>query len=287
MNIEYLKNFITIVEEKNISSASKKLFIAQPSLSNQIKYLEYIYHSKLMLRGGKNIKLTPQGEELYKRSKEIIEIYNKSFININNLNNGKKDHINIGLPPSIYSLLIDKLLSSFFEKFPSVKVNIFECNALLAQEYLLEGKIDVAIINANVNNIEQFNYRVLEKEYFKAYLPSNSKLLKKEEIEIKDLKNYGIVIPRGYENNLIAHCNNYDFSPLIEVTTITSIAALEIAKKRNLIAIVPLPDKENIEFEENLRPLILDNMNEYSRKVIWQKQKDNSYLVKEFLKCLE
>ena len=84
MNIEYLKNFVTIVDEKNISLASKKLFIAQPSLSNQIKYLEDLYQTKLMYRGGKNIKLTPAGKELYLKSKEIIKLYNQSFVNINN-----------------------------------------------------------------------------------------------------------------------------------------------------------------------------------------------------------
>ena len=47
MNIDYLKNYIVIVESNNISDASKKLFIAQPSLSNQIKYLEEQYGCKL------------------------------------------------------------------------------------------------------------------------------------------------------------------------------------------------------------------------------------------------
>lgn len=113
MNIEYLKNFVTIVDEKNISLASKKLFIAQPSLSNQIKYLEDLYQTKLMYRGGKNIKLTPAGKELYLKSKEIIKLYNQSFVNINNIVNGMHDTLNIALPPSIYKELINKIFHTF------------------------------------------------------------------------------------------------------------------------------------------------------------------------------
>ena len=62
MNIDYFRNFIAIVDNKNILSASQKLFIAQPSLSNQIKTLEEVYNTKLMERGGRNITLTESGK---------------------------------------------------------------------------------------------------------------------------------------------------------------------------------------------------------------------------------
>ena len=68
MNIEYLKNFIAIVEEGTILGASKKLYIAQPSLSNQIQYLENEYDCKLIIRGSRKIKLTQEGEVLYKKA---------------------------------------------------------------------------------------------------------------------------------------------------------------------------------------------------------------------------
>ena len=180
MNIEYLKNFVTIVDEKNISLASKKLFIAQPSLSNQIKYLEDLYQTKLMYRGGKNIKLTPAGKELYLKSKEIIKLYNQSFVNINNIVNGMHDTLNIALPPSIYKELINKIFHTFFNLYPNIKLNVYECNTVLAEQYLNEGKVDVAIINANINNLDKYNYRILEPEVFKVVLPPQSLLLANE-----------------------------------------------------------------------------------------------------------
>lgn len=286
MNIEYLKNFVTIVDEKNISLASKKLFIAQPSLSNQIKYLEDLYQTKLMYRGGKNIKLTPAGKELYLKSKEIIKLYNQSFVNINNIVNGMHDALNIALPPSIYKELINKIFHTFFNLYPNIKLNIYECNTVLAEQYLNEGKVDVAIINANISNLDKYNYRILESEVFKAVLPPQSLLLTKQVITINDLANYKLVVPRAYEDNIIAHFHQLNLSPNIVVTTTTSLASIEIAKAKSLIAIVPLPKTEAINYNQNIKNLELKNMNPYSRKVIWLKEKDNSKIINDFLEFL-
>ena len=286
MNIEYLKNFVTIVDEKNISLASKKLFIAQPSLSNQIKYLEDLYQTKLMYRGGKNIKLTPAGKELYLKSKEIIKLYDQSFVNINNIVNGMHDALNIALPPSIYKELINKIFHTFFNLYPNIKLNIYECNTVLAEQYLNEGKVDVAIINANISNLDKYNYRILESEVFKAVLPPQSLLLTKQVITINDLANYKLVVPRAYEDNIIAHFHQLNLSPNIAVTTTTSLASIEIAKAKSLIAIVPLPKTEAINYNQNIKSIELKNMNPYSRKVIWLKEKDNSKIINDFLEFL-
>lgn len=286
MNIEYLKNFVTIVDEKNISLASKKLFIAQPSLSNQIKYLEDLYQTKLMYRGGKNIKLTQAGKELYLKSKEIIKLYNQSFVNINNIVNGMHDALNIALPPSIYKELINKIFHTFFNLYPNIKLNIYECNTVLAEQYLNEGKVDVAIINANISNLDKYNYRILESEVFKAVLPPQSLLLTKQVITINDLANYKLVVPRAYEDNIIAHFHQLNLSPNIAVTTTTSLASIEIAKAKSLIAIVPLPKTEAINYNQNIKSIELKNMNPYSRKVIWLKEKDNSKIINDFLEFL-
>lgn len=40
MNFQYYVNFIAIVEEETLTAASKKLGVAQPALSNQLKSME-------------------------------------------------------------------------------------------------------------------------------------------------------------------------------------------------------------------------------------------------------
>ncbi len=283
MNIDYLKNFVTIVDEKSISNASKKLFIAQPSLSNQIKYLEDMYQTKLMYRGGKKIRLTPSGKELYSKAKKIISTYEQSFIDINNINNGLEEKINIALPPSIYMMLSEKLFGKFFVEYPQIKLNIYECNALMAETYLHDDVVDLAVINAHIKDFDKVNYLVLDKEEFVAIIPKNNKLLNKEELVLSDLENEHIVLPRAYENDIIYRFHNLNMNPLIDITTTTTMASVVLGRQKNIIAIVPLPRNETVD-NEYIRPLKLEDINEHSRKIIWLKDKELSSACKEFIK---
>ncbi len=283
MNIDYLKNYITIVDERSFSKASKKLFIAQPSLSNQIKYLEDMYQTKLMYRGGKVIRLTPSGKELYDKAKKIVSMYEQSFVNINSINNGLEDKINIALPPSVYMMLTDKLFSKFFKEYPNIKLNVYECNALTAETYLNDDIVDIAVINAHIKDFDKVNYLVLDKEEFVAILPKNSKLLKKEELELKDLENQHIVLPRAYESDIISRFHTLNMNPLIDITTTTTMASVAFGRQKNIIAIVPLPRNEIVD-NEFIRPLKLEDINENSRKIIWLKDKELSEACKEFIR---
>lgn len=68
MNLKQLKYFLMIVEEGQITAAAKKLHIAQPPLSYQLRMLEEELGVQLMKRGSRNITLTPAGKLLKERA---------------------------------------------------------------------------------------------------------------------------------------------------------------------------------------------------------------------------
>ncbi len=53
----------TVADEKNISKAAKRLFVAQPSLSQSIQRIEDSIGSKIFIRGTNGLKLTQAGEK--------------------------------------------------------------------------------------------------------------------------------------------------------------------------------------------------------------------------------
>lgn len=72
MNLQVLRYFLAIVEEGSITGATEYLSISQPSLSRQIKDLEEHLGHKLFDRGSRTITLTPAGEPLRDRAREIL-----------------------------------------------------------------------------------------------------------------------------------------------------------------------------------------------------------------------
>ncbi len=85
-----LQTFLTVVKEKSFSKASAKLGISQPAVTQQIKFIEEYLDTKIVERKKNGIKLTKEGEDLYRiamrldkaitsSEKELLKIINKEF----------------------------------------------------------------------------------------------------------------------------------------------------------------------------------------------------------------
>jgi len=85
-----LETFLTVVRERSFSRASAKLGISQPAVTQQIKFIEKYLGVKTIERKKNGIKLTAEGEELYKiatrlekeintAEKDILKIINKEM----------------------------------------------------------------------------------------------------------------------------------------------------------------------------------------------------------------
>lgn len=69
--MDYFEQLITIVESRNMSEAAMKLNMAQPTLSTSMKSFENELGFKILEKSGRRNKLTPFGEEVYRRAKVI------------------------------------------------------------------------------------------------------------------------------------------------------------------------------------------------------------------------
>lgn len=286
MNIDYFRNFLTIVDEGNILAASKKLFIAQPSLSNQIKYLETLYGCQLIVRGGRKVSLTEQGKILYEYANKIIKDFETSQLLINEAKCGKMGKLSIAIPPTVYHDLLHKNFLNYINKYPDVHLEIFELSSTYAEKHVREGEIEIAITNATIHNLDEFEVRVLSTETFKVFVPKDNELFEKEEISIQDLKQQKLIVPRAYVGNISNYFNEAGLSMCLNSTTTTSIGSIEMAIMKNAIAIVPLPENEKINNDYNLKNLLVDHANIYTRKVIWSKNHSLSTAAKNFLACV-
>jgi len=85
-----LETFLTVARERSFSKASAKLGISQPAVTQQIKFIEKYLGVKTIERKKNGIKLTAEGDELYKiaarlekeinaSEKDVLKIINKQM----------------------------------------------------------------------------------------------------------------------------------------------------------------------------------------------------------------
>ncbi len=73
MTLQQLRYLVTVAECKNISDASQKLFISQPSLSAAIHNLEKEMGVTAFNRSNKGVTVTREGEELLSLARNLLE----------------------------------------------------------------------------------------------------------------------------------------------------------------------------------------------------------------------
>ena len=72
MNLEYLSNFIVLVDFMNFTKAAEYLHIAQSTLSKQISALESSFETTLLIRTNRHIEVTASGKYLYETGKLLL-----------------------------------------------------------------------------------------------------------------------------------------------------------------------------------------------------------------------
>ena len=70
--LELLKTFVRVAELSSFTLASDALGLPRSSVSEQIRALEQLMNTRLLLRTTRKVQTTPDGQVLYERSKDLL-----------------------------------------------------------------------------------------------------------------------------------------------------------------------------------------------------------------------
>jgi len=155
-----LRVFCAVAETKSFSKASELIHLTQPAVSLQIQAMEELYETRLFDRSGNSINLTPAGEILYKRAKEILALYAEAQQNISEITGSIKGSLSIGASSTIGNYLLPHIIAAFKKKVPQVNISLFVSNTKIITERLNAGEIDIALVEGDVSK-QRFSVETL------------------------------------------------------------------------------------------------------------------------------
>lgn len=174
MDLKQFEYVLTVVEEKNFSRAAKKLFISQPSLSQYINRLEGQLGFAIFDRSTTPIALTYEGEMYVETALNILDLIENFDKKIRESSLLKAGRLNLGLTPSKASNSLPAILPVFKEKYPGIDLNITEATSSQLENMLIEGKIDLCMINLPIQNKNIEYQTILTERLFLAAPPNFS-----------------------------------------------------------------------------------------------------------------
>lgn len=250
MNTEFLKIFLTIVSEGNLSKAADKLFMTQPTLSRQLAEMEEHLGVKLFERGKRQMMLTEAGLMFEKRAKEILELIDQTESELKQNPNQLVGVIRIGAGESNASHFLAHLIEKFIESYPSVTFELFTGNADNIKEKIDSNQLDCGILLEPIEVAKYQTKHIPINESWGVILPSDHPLAIKGEVDGVDILNLPLL---GTRRSIILN----EIASWLEV----DIKDLHFVSQHNLMTNSLLLAKKDIgypfsiEGSFNLRPV--------------------------------
>ncbi|OOZ39131.1 LysR family transcriptional regulator [Solemya pervernicosa gill symbiont] len=193
--LKQLRAFCMAARTGSISLAAESLFLSQPTVTLQIQALERELEIKVFERRGPHIKLTPEGETLYKLSESLVEGIDKlheSFAaTFGEIESGE---LNIAAGESTILYVLPDPVSQFTEAYPNVKMKLHNVTGRDGLQMLRADEVDFAV-GSMLEVPDDIDYYPIVTYYPTLITPVDHPLAEIDEITLEDISPHGLILP--------------------------------------------------------------------------------------------
>lgn len=163
----YFKNyhyFLAIVENGGLTKGAQALYLSQPSLSKYLRKLEQQLGTQLFDHASSPLKLTYAGERYLEYIRRLQSMERQFTAELTDIRSDEAGVIRIGIAPWRGSILLPALLPAFQKLYPHIQVEISEGRAQQIEGALIQGKLDLCLMNLPSHHTGQTAQKVLWNE---------------------------------------------------------------------------------------------------------------------------
>ena len=290
MELRHLRYFTAIVQWKGYREASRRLYVAQPSISQAVTDLEDELGIKLFSREGRAAKLTAEGKVFYEEALKTLAQADRSIAAAQRAAKGEIGRLGIGFMGFTACPFLPDLISRYKRRHPGVGLRLVE-DVPSGQDIAFDrGEIDIAFTRPlSVHRRDHYETSLLFSEPLVAAFPKSRKLRTKR-VRISDLAAERFIVfqrsssPEVFDT-IVRVCNDNGFSPRLQNELNNMNSVLATVEAGEGVAIIPA----------SARNLRADNVSFFRLQpddvridfvAAWQK-KEPSVALKLFLQLLE
>jgi len=186
MTIVQLEYIVAVDTYRSFVAAAEKCFVTQPTLSMQVQKLEDTLGVKIFDRSKQPVTPTEIGIDIIAQARVLLSESEKIKEIITDRQKELSGELKVGIIPTISPYILPKILGGFVEKYPQVKLVVWEQTTENIIQQLKLGTIDCGILSTPLHESSLVEIPVFY-ENFVAYVSKTSKLYKKKAIDPDDI----------------------------------------------------------------------------------------------------
>lgn len=209
MTLVQLEYVVALASYKHFTTAAKKCFVTQPTLTMQVKKLEDEIGAKLFDRSKKPLEPTAIGIPFIEKAREILEEAKQLKDSISVERFSVEGSFRIGIIPTLAPYLLPLFLPHFIQKHTKTTLVIEELESLQMIQRIKNNSIDIGIMATPLQE-KSLREIALFNEPFLSYLPPQSPLLQQKIVTAQQLEPFdALVLAEGhcFRNQTLNICN--------------------------------------------------------------------------------
>lgn len=223
IELRHLRYFVAVAEDLHFGRAARRLRIAQPPLSQQIRQLERALGTSLLLRDTRKVALTPAGTELLAGARRTIAELDRAIDDCRRAASGGDRTLRIGHTAYAAAAVMPQIIRPFYAETPDCTLELIEDSSQANLTAVADGSLDAAFISDSETSPQYGNAIrrvVVHREPLVAAVPAGHPLARRSKIRLGDLANEPMVMfPRrlapGFHDQIVSFCTQAGFVPRV------------------------------------------------------------------------
>ncbi len=140
-----LRYFHSLARAGNFGRAARELSVSQPTLTKQVHKLEEKLGTPLFIRHGRGVTLTAAGMCLLDRLDIVMNLLNAPLQEAA-APRETTGTVSLALSAECAPLLVPMLMARCHDRWPRLELSIREADSASLEEWVLSGRVDVAVL---------------------------------------------------------------------------------------------------------------------------------------------
>jgi len=147
IELRHLRYFVALAEAGSFTRAADQMFIAQPTLSQQIRRLEELVGTRLLQRRRDGVRLTTAGTVLLEESRNVLSLVDHGISHTRQVAGLERQRLRVVVPPRLPDSLMTGTASALWSATAAADVEIVWMETPLDAEFSLirQRRADVGL----------------------------------------------------------------------------------------------------------------------------------------------
>src|SRR5260370_26296286 len=262
MELRHLRYFIAVAETGSLTEAAeRRLHTSQPSLSRQIRDLEYEVGVELLSRGARGVELTASGGAFLDHARLALAQVAAAGETARRAAQPAKRTFALGFLTGQEMAWLSEAMRSLRDELPNIEITVCSQYSPDLAAALMRGKLDLAFLRAETDVVD-LTFKTVPKEPLVVVMPSDHRLASHEAIRVQEIVGETYTVISSTAPVLRALIAEYlkrsgiDIAPAHEADNLAM--AMSLVASTRAVALLPAYAQNFLPWSVTSRPLAAD-----------------------------